>query len=145
MIEVREARYFLAVAQSLHFGRARSLSCGGSMDSGDRGEAGQVEVPQLVGMIAADARQAGHRAGLVVVTADVDGPPLGGLTWPGIWTVTAQRPAPGAWLPRWDNVVIEFGELRGGEGAGDREPRIPLPDPGALAAEVEPPDQPGTR
>lgn len=61
------------------------------MDSGDRGEAGQVEVPQLVGMIVADARQAGHRAGLVVVTADVYGPPLGGLTWPGIWIVTAQR------------------------------------------------------
>jgi hypothetical protein len=107
--------------------------------------ASQAEVPQLVGMSVADARQAGHQAGLVVVSANVDGPPLGGLTWPGIWIVTAQHPAPGTWLPRWDNVVIEFEELRGGEGAGDREPRIPLPDPGVLAVAIEPPDQPGTR
>jgi hypothetical protein len=114
------------------------------MEHGGRAEAGQVEVPQLVGMIVADARQAGHEAGLVVISADPDGPPLGGLTWPGIWIVTAQHPVPGAWLPRWDNVVIEFEELRSGEGAGDREPRIPLPDPGALAAELEPPDQPRT-
>jgi len=115
------------------------------MERGGRGKAGQVEVPELVGMVVADARQAGHQAGLVVVSADVDGPPLGGLSWPGIWIVTAQRPAPGAWLPRWGNVVIEFEELRGGEGAGDREPRIPLPDPGALAAEMDPRDQPKTR
>jgi hypothetical protein len=114
------------------------------MAHGGRGEAGQVEVPQLVGMIVADARQAGHEAGLVVISADPDGPPLAGLTWPGIWIVTAQHPVPGTWSPRWDNVVIEFEELRGGEGAGDREPRIPLPNPGALAAELEPPDQPRT-
>lgn len=43
------------------------------------------------------------------------------------------------------NVVIEFEELRGGEGAGDREPRIPLPDLGALAAEAEPPAERGKR
>ena len=41
-----------------------------------RGEAGQVEVPQLIGMVVADARQAGHQAGVVVVSADVDGPRL---------------------------------------------------------------------
>ncbi len=109
-----------------------------------QGELGQVEVPQLVGMVVADARQAGHQAGLVVVSADIDGPPLGGLTWPGTWIVTAQRPAPGTWMSRWDNVVIEFTELRGGEGAGDREPRTPPADPGALVAEQERPDQPGT-
>lgn len=39
-------------------------------------------------------------------------------------------------------MVIEFEELRGGEGAGDREPRTPLPDPGALASEPEPPARP---
>jgi hypothetical protein len=114
------------------------------MERSGPGEADRVEVPQLAGMVVADARQAGHRAGLVVVSPDVDGPPLGGLTWPGIWIVTVQRPAPGTWLRRGDNVVIEFGELRGGEGAGDREPRMPLPDLDALAAEMEPPDQPGT-
>jgi Domain of unknown function (DUF1905) len=62
--------------------------------------------------------------GLVVISADPDGPPLGGLTWPGIWIVTGQQPLAGMRLRRWDNVVIEFEELRGGEGAGDREPRL---------------------
>jgi hypothetical protein len=41
-------------------------------------------------------------------------------------------------------LVVEFEELRGGEGAGDREPPMPMPDMDALAAEMEPPDQPGT-
>ena len=48
-------------------------------------------------------------------------------------------------LRRWDNVVIEFEEHRGGEDAGDREGRIPLPDTGALGSEIEPPDMSGTR
>jgi hypothetical protein len=92
------------------------------MERGRRGEAEWVEVPQLVGMVVADARQAGHRAGLVVMSPDVDGPPLGALTWPGIWMVTTQRPAPGTRLRRWDSVMIEFEELRGGEGDSGREP-----------------------
>jgi hypothetical protein len=91
------------------------------MGRSGRDEADRVEVPELVGMAVPDARQAGHRAGLVVVSPDVDGPPLGALTWPGIWVVTTQRPAPGTWLRRWDNVTVGFEELRGGEGAGGRE------------------------
>jgi hypothetical protein len=102
---------------------------------------GQAEVPRLVGLIVRDARRAGHAAGVVVVSADVDGPPLGGLTWPGVWIVTAQRPAPGTRVPRWENVVIEFDELRGGGHAADREPRLPPADPGALDAEIEPPNR----
>jgi hypothetical protein len=90
------------------------------MARGGSSDTGHVEVPDLVGMIVADARRKGHEAGLVVVSADPDGPPLGGLTWLGTWIVTAQHPAPGVRLKRWDNVVIEFEELRGGEGAGDR-------------------------
>jgi hypothetical protein len=112
------------------------------MARGGPGDAGQVEVPDLVAMTVSEARRKGHEAGLVVVSADPDGPPLGGLTWPGTWIVTAQHPAPGARLSWWDNLVIEFGERRGGEGAGDRDPRIPLPGPGALAAELPPPAKP---
>ncbi|HEY2639938.1 MAG TPA: PASTA domain-containing protein [Streptosporangiaceae bacterium] len=114
------------------------------MGRGEWGEAVEAEVPHLVGMNVRDARQAGHQAGLVVVSADTDGPPLGALTWPGVWIVTVQRPAPGTRLSRWDNVVIEFEEQRGGN-AGDREPRPPAPDPGALAVDLEPPDEPATR
>ena len=88
------------------------------MARGGPGDAGQLEVPDLVGMTVPEARRKGHEAGLVVVSADPDGPPLGGLTWPGTWIVTAQHPAPGARLSQWDNLVIEFEERRGGEGAG---------------------------
>jgi len=101
-----------------------------------------VEVPDLIGLTVADARHAGHHAGLVVVSADPDGPPLGSLTWPGTWVVTAQHPMPATRLDRWDNVVIDFREVRGGGGAGDREPRRPWPAPGTLAVERE---QPGRR
>jgi hypothetical protein len=115
------------------------------MERGGGRVAGEVEVPQLVGMVVPDARTAGHQAGVVVVSGDVDGPPLGGLTWPGVWIVTGQRPVAGTRVPRWENVVIEFEELRGGEHAGDREPRIAPPDLGSLSAELESPDEPGAQ
>lgn len=73
-------------------------------------------MPDLVGMVVREARTVGHRAGVVVTSADMDGPPLGALTWPGTWVVTAQRPAPGTRLARWDTVVIEFEEVSGTEG-----------------------------
>ena len=104
-------------------------------------DADQVQMPSLIGMAVRQARDAGHRAGVVVVSADLGGPPLGVLTWPGVWTVTAQRPAAGAWVPRWGNVAIDFEERHGGGAGGDREPRIPPACPSALAAEAEPPDK----
>jgi len=81
------------------------------MERGGKRAAAQSEVPDLVGMLVPAARQAGHRAGVVVTSADIDGPPLGALTWPGTWIVTAQQPAPGTRLSRWDRVVIEFEEV----------------------------------
>jgi hypothetical protein len=81
------------------------------MARGSGRDADRVQVPMLVGMVVREARSAGHRSGVVVVSGDVDGPPLGGLTWPGVWVVTAQRPAPGTWVTRWDNVVIDFREI----------------------------------
>ena len=83
------------------------------MEHADARAAGLADVPQLVGMLVREARAAGHRAGVVVTSADLDGPPLGALTWPGTWVVTAQRPVAGTRLARWDNVVIEFEELPG--------------------------------
>ena len=69
----------------------------------------------LIGLRVRQARTAGGEAGVVVVSSDLDGPPLGALTWPGVWIVTAQQPAAGAWVPRWSNVVIQFAEADGGE------------------------------
>jgi PASTA domain len=77
-----------------------------------------ADVPDLVGMFVREARSVGHRAGVVVTSADLDGPPLGTLTWPGTWVVTAQRPSAGTRLARWDTVVIEFEEVPGEEADG---------------------------
>jgi hypothetical protein len=75
-----------------------------------------VAVPSLVGMTVREARRVGHDTGVVVTSADVDGPPLGALTWPGTWIVTAQRPIAGSQVERWSAVVIEFRERPGGSG-----------------------------
>jgi PASTA domain len=76
-----------------------------------------VEVPSLVGMTVREARRVGHDTGVVVTSADIDGPPLGALTWPGTWVVTAQRPVAGSPVERWSAVVIEFRERPGGSSA----------------------------
>jgi hypothetical protein len=94
---------------------------------------GQVAVPDLVGLGVSLAMDAGHEAAVVVVAADVDGPPLGSLTWPGVWVVTDQQPVAGSRIPKWDNVRVTF-RRAGGNEAGDREPRLPSPSPDQLKA-----------
>ena len=86
-----------------------------------------VRVPSLVGMTVPDARRVGHDSGVVVTSANVDGPPLGALTWPGTWMVTAQRPGAGSHVERWSRVVIEFSKVPGDDDADDddREPEDP--------------------
>jgi len=86
------------------------------MDAEPTGVA-RVAVPSLVGMTVRAARSVGHDSGVVVASADLDGPPLGTLTWPGTWIVTAQRPAAGSRVERWSVVIIEFKERPGGGGA----------------------------
>lgn len=96
----------------------------------------ETVVPDLVGLLVADARQAGHHAGVVVVSQHLDGPPLGALTWPGTWLVDGQVPAAGTAAARWDVVRITWRQA-GGDDAGVREPRLPGPDPGHLEAARE--------
>lgn len=94
---------------------------------------GRVTVPHVVGLPVHEARDVGHDAGVLVVSADVDGPALGALTWPGVWLVTAQDPDAGFRVQKWDNVRITFRRADGDE-VGDREPRLPPPSPDALEA-----------
>lgn len=94
---------------------------------------GRVVVPDLVGLPVDEARDVGHQAAVVVVATDVDGPALGALTWPGVWIVTGQDPDPGSPVQKWDNVRITFRRADGNE-AGDREPRLPPPNPDDLEA-----------
>jgi hypothetical protein len=82
---------------------------------GEYPDVARVAVPLLVGLTVREARRVGHDGGVVVTSADADGPPLGALTWPGIWIVTAQRPIAGSHVERWSAVVIEF-EKRPGDG-----------------------------
>jgi PASTA domain len=91
----------------------------------ERPNAAWVRVPSLVGMTVPEARRVGHDSGVVVTSANVDGPPLGALTWPGIWVVTAQRPGPGSHVERWSRVIVEFSEIPGDADEDDSEPGEP--------------------
>lgn len=73
---------------------------------------GLATVPSLIGLTVHEARRLGHLSEVVVTSAGVDGPPLGELTWPGTWIVTAHRPERGARVARWSMVVIEFREVQ---------------------------------
>lgn len=108
--------------------------------------AASVVVPDVVGQEVSYARKLAWDAGVVLVAADPDGPPLGALTWPGQWTVTAQSRAPGSAMRYRGSLAIEYrpgGPVAGsrgdspGEESGDREPRRPKPSPGSIGAELD--------
>jgi hypothetical protein len=96
----------------------------------------EVDVPDLVGMVVADAVEVGRERGVVVTSSSLDGPPLAELTWPGVWLVESQVPSAGSAVTRGSVVQITF-VRGGGDAAGDREPRLPSPDPGHLVAEAD--------
>jgi len=99
-----------------------------------------AEVPDFVGLTVRIARRVGHEYGFVVTGPDLDGPPLGALTWPGTWIVTDQDPAAGTLLARGERVMVRFEEEPGGGTAGVREPRRPSPSPLSVheEADIEP-------
>ncbi|MHB1172998.1 MAG: hypothetical protein ACYCZY_11030 [Lacisediminihabitans sp.] len=66
-----------------------------------------IAVPHLVGLEVPHVREICHSIGLVPVSRDLDGRPLGELTWPGVFVVTAQDPKPAAFLQPGDVIVIE--------------------------------------
>ena len=74
-----------------------------------------TQVPHLVGVTVPEARKRGHDAGVVVTSRDVDGPPLGALTWPGTWVVTGQAPSAGERVRRGSVVMIDFERVPDGQ------------------------------
>ncbi|HEY4457580.1 MAG TPA: hypothetical protein VGN81_24925 [Pseudonocardiaceae bacterium] len=78
-------------------------------------------VPNFLGKQALDAWLAGHDAGLLLQGPDPDSrhPLLNGV-------VVGQRPEAGVDVARWDAVTVWV--TGGGDGAGVREPRRPLPN-----------------
>jgi hypothetical protein len=91
-----------------------------------------VDTPNVVGVVVAEAVELGREAGVVVTSGQLDGPPLAALTWPGLWLVEAQDPQPGTPVSRGSVLRITFRNDGGGDEGGDREPRLPSPDPGHL-------------
>lgn len=86
-------------------------------------------VPDVVGLPFHVGRDAAYQAGLALANPDPDGPPIGALAWPGLFYITAQAPAPGTELHRWDSVVVEivaYGEAD--SGALTVRPDVPSTD-----------------
>ncbi len=85
----------------------------------------RIAIPDLVGTIVAGALRQAELVGFTLVIAD---PPaeLSSLQMSGRWVVANQEPAAGSTRFRGDTVVVTL-RRDGGDGAGDREPRRPLP------------------
>ena len=98
----------------------------------------RIVIPDLAGTIVAGALRQAELVGFTLVIND---PPqdLETLQMSGRWVVAAQEPAAGSTRFRGDTVVVTL-RRDGGDGAGDREPRHPLPP--RVAARAEPVDEP---
>jgi hypothetical protein len=67
-----------------------------------------VTVPDVVGLPFHVGRDVAIDAGVTLANPDPDGPPIGGLAWPGLFYITSQNPAPGTTVYRWDSVAVEI-------------------------------------
>lgn len=96
--------------------------------------AGQVGVPDVIGLGWDDAIGVLRRVGLVAVGPDPDGPPPAALGWQrGV--VVDQRPDPGPVLPVGSPVMVW---VERGPGSADvRELRRPSPEPRAASGMVD--------
>ncbi|MCR2816867.1 PASTA domain-containing protein [Microbacterium jiangjiandongii] len=70
--------------------------------------ADQVTVPDIVGLPFHVGRDVAGDSGVTLANPDPDGPPIGALAWPGLYYITAQSPAAGTTLYRWDSVAVEI-------------------------------------
>lgn len=96
----------------------------------------RIVLPDLTGLIVAGAL---HQADLVGFTLIIADPPvdLATLKMSGRWLVAAQEPPGGATRFHGDTVVVTL-RRDGGDGAGDREPRTPVPPRLAERAPLDP-------
>lgn len=84
-----------------------------------------VTVPDVVGLPFHVARDIANDAGVALANPDPDGAPISALTWPGLFSITSQRPEAGALLYRWDSVAVEVspsGTAEQGAGRDDTDP-----------------------
>ena len=86
----------------------------------------RIVIPDLSGMIVRAAAQRATQIGFSLVVADPV-VPMEALLQSARWTVTDQDPPGGSIRYQGDTVVVILRRDGGGDGAGDREPRRPLP------------------
>ena len=67
-----------------------------------------VTVPDVVGLPFHVGRDLATAYGVTLANPDPDGPPIGGLAWPGLFYITSQNPAPGTEVYQWDSVTVEI-------------------------------------
>lgn len=85
----------------------------------------RIVIPDLVGAIVVGAQRQAELTGFTLVIADPPADPAT-LRMSARWVVAAQEPPGGSSRFRGDTVVITL-RRDGGDGAGDREPRRPVP------------------
>lgn len=95
----------------------------------------RIVVPDLVGAIVIGAERQAELTGFTLVIADPPADPAT-LRMSARWVVAAQEPPAGATRFRGDTVVVTL-RRDGGDGAGDREPRRPVPPRLAARAPFE--------
>ncbi|TQJ31090.1 PASTA domain-containing protein [Microbacterium sp. SLBN-146] len=89
--------------------------------------ADQVTVPDVVGLPFHVGRDIASAAGVTLANPDPDGPPIGALTWPGLFYITSQRPDAGTVLYRWDSVAVDIVEHGTAESNALRDSSEPPP------------------
>jgi hypothetical protein len=87
----------------------------------------RVTVPDVVGLPFHIGRDLATRSGVTLANSDPDGPPIGALAWPGLFYITAQSPAAGTEVYRWDSVAVEIVE-HGVEGRDAVREPSPVPE-----------------
>ena len=101
-------------------------------------------VPAVVGLTVRDAIEYAGWA-KVGIGRSPDGPPLESLLYPcDEYVVTSQSPPPGTRLRRYETVTVEWAPI-GGDGAGVREPRRPMPPTAQMQAEPDVTDDPSEK
>jgi len=104
-----------------------------------RGLPDRIVIPDLHGLIMAAVLRQSIEVGFTLAVDDPPAP-IKDLASSGRWVVEGQDPKAGAVRYRGDTVAVTLRRFGGG-GAGDREPRNPLPRPLRSLAE-RPPDEP---
>ncbi|QNE47117.1 hypothetical protein F1C58_09535 [Glaciihabitans sp. INWT7] len=90
----------------------------------------RATVPDVVGLPFHVGRDLAAESGVSLANPDPDGPPIGGLAWPGLFYITSQHPSAGTVVYQWDSVSVEI------VGYGEAETGALRNSPGAPPADV---------